>query len=1334
MMTSDDISRIAQQHAQLMEQSRAMAGNIGVMSATPAPPPEMVPGFSAAAGQAATSGAIGLANAGIAGAGLLGMAGGFGMLGAVGRPLGVLDPFTGAMGAASMGWSAGGGLKALAGGSSAPIARALGAGSLAMGGYMAAGSAFNMMTEQVTRGAQEQMQLTQAMSMSANRASMPSMSFGEGQHRQMATTLRQMYTGMNSSAAELGGFAQAGMNAGMYSGVSSVGQFGARTQELMGQANAATAVFGLQDRQQAFQMAGQAQQMGFYGQGALSTAVNIGLTGLSSGISGGAMMGVGSGGAGVASGFGRSRRQGAEVAMGLASRLSSGFRGGGLDATRMQDMMGGASLEEGVGGLAASLTQGAYTAAFDTSTLMGLVDPDTGHIDAGRGAAFASGMISSTDMKKRARSNRSDRSARMAVQARRGGLASELMEMGSPEELMAGSARAEMNSRGIRSGESVDDVMNIALQKYGNMGEEQANLVRELISAGPSIKADISTRMQETIRSQQAAKPNMGTIESLKKKLADKFMEPWAAPMRDLGASISNWGSDLADQATSALFGAESTPMRAVSAGGHQLARGMRNGADASYMKGAPSGRGGMNLFGEQWAFKNDRSNFGESGGIVGDIGVDGVAGVLTAGASALGTVGAAGLTMGGAALMKSANFSVGGAVRGVAGGAMSLAGSAARMMFNPVTAAIGTVATMGFAGSYMGSADNRGTVSAAYANNMERLGIGGGNVAHGRGTFGVEEDKISWGEGFTDSIMNFGDFDRKDVVHRRNIDAEAVADSRTLLEARMSPGAGLKTQFGDNEKDIQGFIKLAQSRKGEIRTAQARGGGADAMWGALGTGAAPYQKAIDARRAGRGSKEYSLGTTHRGDNVGYLAAIEAAIPGMVEMGDMTDSLERTGPGGLNLGVGGRMGMLLGELDPNEKVLKDAVGGHKEALAAIDGAAPIIDKISSFFGGGELGTEASNAAKRITDIVGEKKMVHGKEQTLLDRGKSMEGELTSLMERGGAVGDSVMDYRKALVANLNANKKDSKLSQEEKTATRTALKAAQETVIGLAGSSMGPDLTRAWTSDSQRGGEEFLGILNSKAMEVALPGIEAHKTRMADDRRNLNRFTVGGTEANAMQARMGGPAFNIMKKALEGSIEGTEAGDEALARASLGMNVNQRGSAMEMMNANQQAVVARSSHVYESMTNKKHNKGQQILGGLMQLEGAMDGEVMNQDFTTGILKRVNAGKGLSAGDMDGIDRLLKAHKVSGDDIEKAKGQLRTMAGGGSSKEDREARATAAKEFAVITGGAGGKIGSGGGGGKGGDMTANIDAFNVAIGKAATVISEAAAGKNMSGPA
>jgi hypothetical protein len=343
-------------------------------------------------------------------------------------------------------------------------------------------------------------------------------------------------------------------------------------------------------------------------------------------------------------------------------------------------------------------------------------------------------------------------------------------------------------------------------------------------------------------------------------------------------------------------------------------------------------------------------------------------------------------------------------------------------------------------------------------------------------------------------------------------------------------------------------------------------------------------------------------------------------------------------------------------------------------------------------------------------------------KTQTARGKEVQDQFTAVLKKGGGATEAMEEFRVALQADVS----------KSTPATTKALDDARKKVRDTAGSMLGDDATALIDGiDKRKGGQTTLDALNAVSRAVAQPAIEAYNERMSIDRKNLNRFTVGSTDANAMQAKMGGPAFNIMKKALEGSIEDTEAGNEELARASLGMNVNQRGSAMEMMNENQKAVVARSSHVYESMTNKKHSRGQQILGGLMQLEGAMDSDIMNQDFTTGILKRVNAGKGLSNGDMDGIDRLLKAHKVGTDDIIDAKKQLQTMADKGKSKEDR---AAAAKEFAVIAGGAGGKIGGGGGSGKGGDMTANIEAFNAAIGKAASVISEAAAGKNMSGPA
>lgn len=1308
MMTSDDISNVALRHAQIMEQSRVFTGAIGSGMTAPAPSPDQIPALvGPSAGMMAAGAATGAAHLGVAGLGAVGMAAGFGAFGGLSKPLSMLDPMSGVFSAATTGFGLGGGARAMAGGSIAPLARGLAAGSLAMGGYMAAGSMFNAMTEQVMRGAQEQMMAQQMLMQNVTAQNMSGMSFQHGQLGHMSTALRQM---AGSSTMPFGGvmsMAQAGLQSGMYQDITSTGQFANRTRELMRTSQAMSAVYGLSRPEESFQLAAQAQQMGFYGPGSMNAALGIGAAGMSAGIGGMAMMNAGTAGAGVAGGFGLSRQQGATVAMGLASRLAGGYRGGSIDQSRMRDMMGGASLEEGVSGLAANLTQGAYAAAFDTTTLMGLVDPDTGHIDEGMAAAFAGGMMSRKDLSRSASRNRRDRGARMAVQARRGGLASELMSMTSPEELMAGMAMSEINSRGIRSGESADDVVGIALQKFGNMGEQQAETIRELIRSGPSLKADISSKMQEHIRSAQAAAPNMGFLDAIKKKLVDRYVEPWAAPLRDLGASIASWGEELAESASTALLGRRAAAMGPASAGGRYLASRIRNGDDASFMRGAgTTARGGMNVMGQDWVFNNDPSNFGGTVGLVDSVGVSPLlaAGVTT---GAVGSwLGANALVAGGDALMASAGSSLqygraaltgsapltggmtarlgvagrsllGGAARGVAGGVLSLAGSAARMLFNRATTALSVGAMAGDVGSYLGSVDNRGTVPVAFADDIARLGLGEEISGQAPGYLPVEQEELGWAGGWGHVLSNstsligstyFGGYN-DDPVARRSTSAEGVARVSRILEARMSPMKTLSDTF-DSAK-IMGFRKLVGERRADLQRVQYRSGKITDMVSALGAEGLKYLGGRELHEQG--------------------ALLEAASPGLLQLKGVTDSLS----------LSGEMQTKTGQMSAIQSIYTSTFDESERPKAP----KAIFNTESDGTLWGDMKARAGMAAAM------EKTMLSSKDLT------TVHDELSNLVAGNDQASiDDLLEFMRAPKATDGDDQRRS-----DKILGRIVERYPD----------MSDPLKRMLQAADAKGREQLRGTIGAIMTPQVLRAQRERADMVAQDRKHLMSFASGGVEGNAMSAAIGDVGHRAILSAADADLaDGSTSSKEALVKEALELGVRERGYAMQMLNEEQQYAVARGSQVYEGMTNKRRNLGQNLLTGLMNLEGA--DFVMDKDFTTGVMKRVNSGKGLVQEDWAEIDRLLKISKFDPAKMEQAKSQLSIVA---SKTATADQRAAAAAEFSGIAATSGGKIGGGGGGGgAGGDMTANIAAFNAAIKNAASVISNAAQGKNQSGPA
>lgn len=1323
MMTSDDIARMASQQMSLFEQSRSFAGSIGqTAGAVPMPSAELTPAFSSGgAGLMAAQGAVGLAQGAVGAASLVGAAGGFGLGGAAGRALSLMDPFSGAQMAASTGWSAGGGAAAFARGSAAPVARALGAGSVALGGYMAAGSLFSAMTEQVMRGAQEQMAANEMLKRNVSMRSMPGMSFDSGTLGSMASAVRQAsststpFDTVNSTVA-------AGMQAGLYQNVSTLQQFTTQTQALTRAAQQYTnAGFGAETL---FQDTLHAQRMGFYGAAGMGAGMGARVLGESMGIGGGLLQ-AGGFGAQAAQGFG-SRRRGAGVAMGLAQRLASGYRSGALDADQMQDLMGGQGLEEGVGSLAGSLTQAAYSEASDTTTLMGLIDPETGHISSDLASSFAGGMMSRTELQRRARKNRGNRSARMAVQARRGSLAGELVGMGAPEEILAGMARADMVSRGVRPGESAEDVMSLSLQKFGSMGEDQARLVQDLISAGPGIKNDIANRMQDIIRTQNSGRSGAFSIDTIKKKLVDRYVEPIAAPLRELGASIASWGSGLADSAVAAIVGTQNAPLGAASVGGGEmLTSAMRGGAAGQGllrgMGGAMTGRVGMQFGGQNLLFNNDASNFGTvglydslpngtvAGGLAAGNLVGGLAasGLLSAGSSLLGGAAArfagAPSTLALSGGLEAAKQVGGAAARGVGGLGLGLAGSMARMVFNPFSLGVSALAAGGGFGDYYGSYDNRGAVPAAVADAFE--GMGGGAVVRGgrRGYYGVEQDSIGWAGGigvWADRMGDaFGAVD--DVGPRRSVSARELADIPELLRARMSP-TGYMSQLG-GESDVLRMRGTYDGPAGAALRRQATlGASSSEMMGTL-------RSSMYAQYGSAGSLYDITGDARQ------LAALHAISGGEIG-GSMIDQISASlsasdGSTDTANGLGGLM-----------------TGVARQRASNIAGRRPLPQMLGQR-GGGGIFDIASDTMRLTADALAVATTGIGgsgmpSKDELLKTTKAAGSTFERLLSKGGRDAQPLLDFMEA---------KDA----QSRKATYGKLHGLRNRLTGDEYGTIS-DLTTGLGDDKYEG---LQASLRSIQYDVMRPNQQAALDRQADYESHVGRFGKGTADAARMAKALGSQDKNRLLdlagknvtsrgQALQGIdfFGGYGSSMEDLTEYVAGMDGAKRSYAMSMLNEEQQAAGAKGSVLYDSMMYKGRSKGRGVVSALSMLEGS---ELVDKDFSRQISRAIDSGRGLTSAQNAEVERLLGISGLSADSISKAKSALDRV----SHAKSKSERAAGAADFAGAVGSADGvKFKDTGQKAQSSDMSQAISAFSSAVKEAASVISSAAQGKNMSGPA
>ena len=503
-----------------------------------------------ALGMGMLRGSIGAANVG---AGALSVAG---MVGMVPR---AFDPFRGTLGAIGRGF---GGMVPSSG---AGLLRGAGFGMAAAGGYMALGSAFNAVSGQLMQGAQEQLAINSMLSMQATRGNLPMMGgISSGQAGGVGSMLRGMASqDPMSNVQELTNLMGSGLQQGNFRGVSNIGQFQAKFRELTSQVRQVAGVLNT-SLQEGLAVINQTQGLGFYGTGAAAGAV-MGASGIagSAGMSTGGVFNAMGMGAGAARQMGVHGSVGATMAAGMVGRLSGAMSIGAISEAQVRELAGGAATPDAISQLSGQFTGAALrigSGRMGTRMLTALVDPETGHIDPSRAAAFGAGALSKRQMDRMYRQGRGSRSVREAVLARRGSLLGELSgAVGGPEQMLGGFAQAEFLNRGLKSGENIGDVTDILLQKYGGLGEQHAGVIRQLMQGGPELKRMMQQRLQQELQTQkqQMQFSQNFSLEAIKRKLVQRYVDPIAGPLREAGASFINMGNEAVEGALGWLLGGD---------------------------------------------------------------------------------------------------------------------------------------------------------------------------------------------------------------------------------------------------------------------------------------------------------------------------------------------------------------------------------------------------------------------------------------------------------------------------------------------------------------------------------------------------------------------------------------------------------------------------------------------------------------------------------------------------------------------------------------------------------------------------------------------------------
>ena len=632
-ITSTEISQILSGQMNTFGQSQAYSQQLAMSMGTS--PQQQVGSFGGNGGLAYDPRTPGAANLAIGGQ--LGMAGVQAGIGAANVGMGALSfaadwgmapaifsPFMGSLKAAT---SAFGGAPAGMG-----IARGLGAGMAAGAGYLALGGAFNAMTNQMLQGAQEQLEVNTMLSMNATRRALPMMGgMNMGDAGQIGGMMRNMaQSDAWTSMSELNGIMGQGLQAGMFRGAGDIGQFQGKFRELI--ANVRQVATALHTSMgEAMPVLQQVQGMGFYGGGAAAGATQA-MAAIAGGIgtTSGAVMGAAAQGAGIARQYGVHGSIGAGATVGLMGRLGAAQMGGFVSGDALREMAGGAPLDQAMPAIAGQLTQAAMQAAIGNKSVMAaLIDPNTGHIDTARATAYSMGAISSSQIKQMAHSNMygsQGRSVREAMQARSHSLAGEMLGSIGAEGILGGYARGEMQSRGLKPGESGSDVSDILLAKFSGLGEQQAQLISQMTQSGPGIKAQLQQQMQQELQASKAemAATHNTSWEGIKRRLVHKYVDPLANPLRRFGAEMSTWAGEAFSGAIDWLMGDEGGGSQAplmATAGSSQLGMSLLTG-DRKGMRYGSLG-GGIERMNQQ--FGANSSGFTMPGGVGADFAVGGI-------------------------------------------------------------------------------------------------------------------------------------------------------------------------------------------------------------------------------------------------------------------------------------------------------------------------------------------------------------------------------------------------------------------------------------------------------------------------------------------------------------------------------------------------------------------------------------------------------------------------------------------------------------------------------------------------------------------------------------
>jgi len=419
----------------------------------------------------------------VAGAGLM-MSGAMGAFGDPFSAIGLGMRASTAMGGGMMGMA--GGL-AMAGGAMLPAYVA----SKAVGAYAGA----------FTGGIQDQTQLNSTLRQNFNfQGGQGHMGRGFGQQQMGgigAAINQELRSNSLTNSGELNSLISGGAQAGMFQGVSSVGEFSSKFKQMLDTLKTVQKELG-GSLNEALKFVEDAKTSGIFGQMDRSQfAKNVREVTQATGMSRAEAMQMSAQGAQIARSVGGTGRQGAFGAMRGASTLGAAITMGAVSKESLSEATGGLTGTDAISAFTTNMMQ--RTAEFSRRpmgryALAALSNSDATGLDAGRTNQFLMGSMSIGDIRRNAHSNLSQ-IGRARFINREGDLRGGLLERGGMAGQI-GMMRAAIGDRALSQG---DDLGSLVMQRRFHMGRRESEVMMGLIRN----QGDIAIQEESTRQSGQ---------------------------------------------------------------------------------------------------------------------------------------------------------------------------------------------------------------------------------------------------------------------------------------------------------------------------------------------------------------------------------------------------------------------------------------------------------------------------------------------------------------------------------------------------------------------------------------------------------------------------------------------------------------------------------------------------------------------------------------------------------------------------------------------------------------------------------------------------------------